>query len=93
VSTRDGFAEPYLGGLLADPAPRMVVLGLNPGAYVPSYQTRGGIFAKEIGQLGSYRAWAATGPPSTTAATATTRPGWRSPATTCRTPPQASKTY
>jgi hypothetical protein len=60
--TRDGFPEPYLGGLLADPGPRMVQLGLNPGAYVSGFQARDGIFAKEIHQYGSYQAWAATGP-------------------------------
>ena len=62
ATTSEGMAEPYIGSLLADPPPRMAVLGLNPGAYVPAFQARDGIFAKEIGRYGSYRAWASSGP-------------------------------
>jgi hypothetical protein len=62
AATSDGMAEPYLGNLLADPPPRMAVLGLTPGAYMPAFQARDGIFAKEIGRYGSYRAWASSGP-------------------------------
>jgi hypothetical protein len=62
VVARDGLPEPYLGGLLTDPAPRTLLLGLNPGAYVAAFQARNGIFAKEIDQHGSYHAWAASGP-------------------------------
>lgn len=61
-ATRDGFPEPYLGDLLGDPAPRVCVLSLNPGVYVPEFQARDGIFADEIRQYGSFSTWAATGP-------------------------------
>jgi hypothetical protein len=58
--TRDGFPEPYIGDLLG--TPRVVVLGLNPGDYVPAFQARDGIFADEIRRHRSYRLWAATDP-------------------------------
>jgi hypothetical protein len=61
--TREGFPEPYAGDLLGRVgAPRLVVLGLNPGVYHPRFQARDGIFADEIRQHGSYSAWMATGP-------------------------------
>lgn len=61
--TREGFPEPYHGDLLAlEHAPRMVVLGLNPGEFCPRFQARGGIFAKEIAEHGSYSRWATTCP-------------------------------
>ncbi|PWU61499.1 hypothetical protein DLE60_05325 [Micromonospora globispora] len=62
--TRDGFPEPYHGDLLAaERTPRMVVLGLNPGEYRPEFQSRDGIFAKEIKeQYGSYSRWQTTCP-------------------------------
>ena len=44
--TRDGFPEPYAGDLRGIRwMPRMVVLGLNPGAFRPRFQARDGIFA------------------------------------------------
>lgn len=58
--TRDAFAEPYGGNLRGEPS--MVTLGLNPGAPVPEFQARDGIFADEIRKHGSYSAWAATVP-------------------------------
>ncbi|MDG4823282.1 hypothetical protein O7635_15610 [Asanoa sp. WMMD1127] len=61
--SRDGFPEPYIGDLRGTSTrPRMVVLGLNPGAYQPPFQSRDGIFAKHIQRLGSYSAWSSTGP-------------------------------
>lgn len=53
--------EPYLGDVLASDH-RMVFLGLNPGRPRPTAQSRQGTYAKEIRDLGSYRAWAATWP-------------------------------
>lgn len=38
----------------------MVILGINPGQADVSFQGRDGIFAREIAELGSYSAWAAT---------------------------------
>lgn len=49
--------EPYLGSW-ADA--RSAVLALNPGRAHAHYQHRRGVFDLEIGQLGSYAAWAAT---------------------------------
>ncbi|MEV4539795.1 hypothetical protein AB0J82_39085 [Asanoa sp. NPDC049518] len=63
ASTREGFPEPYIGDLRGvQQAPRMVVLGLNPGAYRRSFQSRDGIFAKQIASLGSFSAWSRSGP-------------------------------
>jgi hypothetical protein len=53
----EAMPEPY-GGQWE--APRMVVLGINPGEADVSFQGRNGVFAKEIAELGSYSAWAAT---------------------------------
>jgi len=56
--TRDGFVEPYQGDLLGrEGQPRVVILGLNPGQYLPDLQSRQGLFAAEIKQAGSYSAW------------------------------------
>ncbi|MET7669566.1 anti-phage DNA glycosylase Brig1 [Micromonospora luteifusca] len=61
--TREGFPEPYHGDLLGlERRPRMVVLGLNPGEFRPPFQARGGIFAGEIAEHGSYSRWATTCP-------------------------------
>ena len=60
VVTRDAFAEPY-GGRLDATSP-FVALGLNPGPADLAFQARGGVFAQQISQLGSYSAWAATDP-------------------------------
>jgi hypothetical protein len=61
--TLDGFPEPYHGDLLClKHTPRVVVLGLNPGEYRPQFQSRNGIFAKEIEKHGSFSNWATTGP-------------------------------
>lgn len=63
TATRDGLVEPYTGDLLGQSTtPRVVVLGLNPGHYYPTFQARDGIFAREIREHGSYSRWAATGP-------------------------------
>lgn len=61
--TLDGIPEPY-GGDLAGIAhePRMVLLGLNPGAYLPAFQSRSGLFADEIRKLGSHSRWLTTWP-------------------------------
>jgi hypothetical protein len=59
----EGFPEPFIGDLLGRyHEPRLVVLGLNPGAYRPPFQARDGIFAEEIRRCGSYTEWATTGP-------------------------------
>jgi excisionase family DNA binding protein len=58
--TREAFAEPYVGDLRG--TPRMVTLGLNPGQACLDFQSRSGIFAREIRERGSYSAWAATSP-------------------------------
>jgi hypothetical protein len=60
VKRDDVFPEPYMGRI--DGKPRMVFLALNPGQAFPSFQSRSGVFAAEIHQLGSYQAWAATWP-------------------------------
>jgi hypothetical protein len=58
--TRDAFAEPYVGDLRG--APRMVILGLNPGRACLDFQGRNGFFAREIRERGSYSQWAAPFP-------------------------------
>ncbi len=61
--TRDGFVEPYQGDLIgAEAEPRAVVLGLNPGRYLPDLQSLTGTFAEEIRPLGSYSGWVRTHP-------------------------------
>jgi len=55
--TLEAMPEPY-GGQWKEP--RMVVLGINPGDADLAFQGRDGIFAREISELGSYSAWAAT---------------------------------
>ncbi len=61
--TSEGFVEPYIGDLRGTHGePRLVILGLNPGQYFPAMQSRTGVFAEEIRQLGSYSAWAASQP-------------------------------
>jgi hypothetical protein len=61
--TRDGLVEPYQGDLLGlETEPRAVVLGLNPGRYIPEFQSRTGTFAREVRALGSYSGWIRTYP-------------------------------
>lgn len=61
--TRDGFVEPYQGDLVGDLVePRVVVLGLNPGHYIPHLQARDGTFATELRTHGSYSSWIRTHP-------------------------------
>lgn len=61
--TRDGFVEPYQGDLEGSlREPRVVVLALNPGIYQPDMQSRGGPFAGEIRQHGSYSQWVLSHP-------------------------------
>lgn len=63
--TRDGFAEPYQGDLLGKThQPSLVVLGLNPGRFVPAMQSRDGVFVREIADQhgGNYSGWAASAP-------------------------------
>jgi hypothetical protein len=61
--TREGFVEPYQGDLLGEVVtPRVVVLGLNPGIFVPEMQDRGGLFADEIRATGPYSHWINTHP-------------------------------
>lgn len=56
----DVFPEPYTGRLLGNTAP-VVMLGLNPGAAVPSFQARGGHFVRQLESM-SYHDWASTVP-------------------------------
>jgi hypothetical protein len=61
--TRQGFVEPYQGDLIGEVVtPRVVVLGLNPGIFVPGVQHRQGLFADEIRAIGSYSRWINTHP-------------------------------
>jgi hypothetical protein len=59
----EGFCEPFLGDL--SKTPKIVFLSLNPGDVKPQWQHRDhegspGIFVREIQELGSYTAWAAS---------------------------------
>lgn len=56
----DVFPEPYTGRLIGNDAP-VVMLGLNPGAAVPSFQAPGGVFFEQLRTM-SYSEWAATVP-------------------------------
>jgi hypothetical protein len=56
----EAFPEPYMGAL--DRRPVGVFLALHPGQAHLDFQGRSGWFAEEIRRLGSYSAWAATGP-------------------------------
>jgi hypothetical protein len=56
--TRDGFVEPYQGDLAGFATePKVVILGLNPGAFLPTLQCREGSFSNEIRERGPYSAW------------------------------------
>lgn len=59
----DVFPEPYTGRLLGNHAP-VVMLGLNPGAAVPTFQAPGGVFFRQL-QTMTYSQWAATVPYAT----------------------------
>lgn len=61
----DVFPEPYTGRLLGNAEP-VVVLGLNPGAAVPRFQSPGGVFFEQLRAM-RYSDWAATGPYATDA--------------------------
>lgn len=56
----DVFPEPYTGRLVDNSAP-VVMLGLNPGAAVPSFQAPGGVFFEQLRSM-TYSSWAATVP-------------------------------
>lgn len=56
----DVFPEPYTGRLLDNRAP-VVMLGLNPGAAVPTFQAPGGVFFEQL-QTMRYSEWATTVP-------------------------------
>jgi hypothetical protein len=51
--------EPYLGSWNQAQA---AVLDLHPGKVFPRFQHRRGLFDREIGEMGSYAAWAASWP-------------------------------
>ncbi|MFV0372864.1 hypothetical protein [Microbacterium sp.] len=53
----DVFPEPYTGRLLGNDAP-IVMLGLNPGAAVPKFQSPGGVFFEQLTRT-RYHDWAA----------------------------------
>jgi hypothetical protein len=63
---RDTLPEPYLGRL--DRPPAGICLALNPGVPhignddKPDFQSRNGIFARDIQRAGTFRAWAETWP-------------------------------
>jgi hypothetical protein len=58
----DAMPEPYLGSLIEGQS-RAAFLALNPGRVHPGFQSRSGVFAGEIEELGgSYTRWAATWP-------------------------------
>lgn len=54
------FPEPY-GGILGGETPKLIMLGLNPGAAQPEFQSMEGIFTEQI-RTSSYSDWAATVP-------------------------------
>lgn len=56
----DVFPEPYTGILIGNDAP-VVMLGLNPGDAVPSFQAPGGVFFEQLRTM-RYSEWAATVP-------------------------------
>lgn len=61
----DVFPEPYTGRVINNRAP-IVMLGLNPGAAVPSFQAPGGVFFEQLRSM-RYSEWAATVPYATPA--------------------------
>lgn len=58
----EGMPEPWIGDLTVPDRARMVVLGLNPGGYIPHLQSISGIYAEQVRKLRSYAQWAATNP-------------------------------
>lgn len=54
------FPEPY-GGVLNGETPKLIMLGLNPGAAQPEFQSMDGFFTQQI-RDSSYSEWAATVP-------------------------------
>lgn len=52
--------EPYIGPLATSRTPALVMLGLNPGAAAPAFQSMTGIYTERIRQT-SYGEWAASG--------------------------------
>jgi hypothetical protein len=55
----EAIPEPYLGSWSEA---RAAVLALNPGQVLQGFQYRGGVFDREIGERGSYAAWATSWP-------------------------------
>lgn len=53
--------EPYIGPLATNRTPALVMLGLNPGAAAPAFQSMTGIYTERI-RHSSYGQWAASGP-------------------------------
>lgn len=53
--------EPYIGPLSSDRTPALVMLGLNPGAAAPRFQSIDGLYTQRVRQT-SYGEWAASGP-------------------------------
>lgn len=53
--------EPYIGPLAARNTPALVMLGLNPGAPAPTFQSMQGIYTQRVRET-SYGDWAKSGP-------------------------------
>lgn len=53
--------EPYIGPLATKATPALVMLGLNPGAPAPAFQSSEGIYTQRVRST-SYAAWANGGP-------------------------------
>lgn len=61
--TLAGMPEPYGGDLAGiDHEPRLVLLGLNPGAFSETFQSRTGIFSDEVRETGSHSRWLTSWP-------------------------------
>nr|WP_141679998.1 hypothetical protein [Tessaracoccus lapidicaptus] len=53
--------EPYIGPLGGNNTPALVMLGLNPGAPAPAFQSMEGIYTERVRET-SYGDWASSGP-------------------------------
>ncbi|QNP55363.1 anti-phage DNA glycosylase Brig1 [Tessaracoccus defluvii] len=53
--------EPYIGSLAGSATPALVMLGLNPGAPAPAFQSMDGIYTQRVRET-SYSNWASSGP-------------------------------
>lgn len=61
--TLAGMPEPWIGDLTNPNSARLVILGLNPGMYLPALQSRpAGRYAQEVREVGSFTRWAAKNP-------------------------------